>query len=324
MPRVEDKLKRIYYGPSGYWRGAAAIKKLSTAARASEAVAKNWLKKQTLWQVYLPAPKYIPRPSFTVNVPNEVHQADLLFLPHDKVRRKTYRYALTVVDIASRYKDAEPLSSKDSGEVAEALSKIYKRVLKWPKLLQVDAGTEFMGVVTKTLKDKHTTIRRAEAEYHRGQSIVERFNKTLAERLFGYQYWKELEDPSGPRNREWTQRLPQVIAALNNEETRVTGMKPKEAIKKKSIEHKSFVRSSRPVGMKEKKLPRNITVRYLYQPGELEGGSKRATDPIWSLKMYSISKSVTKEGQPVLYYLTDGPSRGFVKEELLIVPKDSE
>ena len=166
-----------------------------------------------------------------MNNPNEVHQADLLFLPHDKVRRKTYRYALTVVDIASRYKDAEPITSKDSGEVAEALSKIYKRGLKWPKLLQVDAGTEFMGVVTKTLKDHSTKIRSAEAEYHRGQNIVERFNKTLAERLFGYQYWKELDSPS-ERNREWAQRLPQVVAALNNEETRATGMKPKDAIKK--------------------------------------------------------------------------------------------
>ena len=172
MPRVEDKLKRIYYGPQGYWRGASAIKKLAAAARVSEETAKDWLKKQTIWQVYLPAPRYIPRPSFTVNAPNEVHQADLLFLPHDKVRRKTYRYALTVVDIASRYKDAEPITSKDSGEVAEALSKIYKRGLKWPKLLQVDAGTDFMGVVTKTLKDHGTKIRRAEAEYHRGQSIV--------------------------------------------------------------------------------------------------------------------------------------------------------
>ena len=317
MPRVEDKLKRIYYGPQGYWRGASAIKKLAAAARVSEETAKDWLKKQTIWQVYLPAPRYIPRPSFTVNTPNEVHQADLLFLPHDKVRRKTYRYALTVVDIASRYKDAEPITSKDSGEVAEALSKIYKRGLKWPKLLQVDAGTEFMGVVTKTLKDHGTKVRRAEAEYHRGQSIVERFNKILAERLFGYQYWKELDSPSS-RNREWAQRLPQVVAALNNEETRATGMKPKDAIKKKEVEHKTAVRSSRAVFPKEKKLG-DVTVRYLYQPGELEGGSKRATDPNWSLKTYQIRSSIAKKGQPILYYLHDGPTRGFVKEELLIV-----
>ena len=64
-----------------------------------------------MWQIYLPAPSYIPRPTSDVFVPNEVHQADLLFLPHDRLPRgrKTYKYALTVVDVASRYKEAEPL-----------------------------------------------------------------------------------------------------------------------------------------------------------------------------------------------------------------------
>jgi len=309
-------MDKIYYGPQGYWKGAAAIKKLATAAKVSEDTAKKWLKKQTIWQVYLPTPRYIPRPSFTVSTPNDVHQADLLFLPHDKVKTKTYKYALTVVDIASRYKEAEPLTTKDSGEVAAALSRIYKRVLRWPKLLQVDAGTEFRGIVSKTSKDHNTKIRKAEAEYHRGQSIVERFNKTLSERLFGYQYWKELE--SNKRNKEWVKRLPAVVAALNNEATRVSGMKPKDAVKKKNIEHQSFIRSSRAVFPQEKKLGR-VTVRYLYRPGELEGGSKRATDPIWSMETYNIESIVTKENQPILYHLRGGPKRGFVKEELLII-----
>ena len=37
-----------------------------------------------------------------------------------------------------------------------------------------------------------------------------------------------------------------------------------------------------------------INVRYLYQPGELEGGTKRATDPIWSLKVYQVVENKTK------------------------------
>ena len=85
-------------------------------------------------------------------VPNEVHQADLLFLPHDRVGRKTFRYALTVVDVASRYKEAEPLATKEAKEVADALSRIYRRgPLKWPKLHQVDPGREFMGAVSQLL-----------------------------------------------------------------------------------------------------------------------------------------------------------------------------
>ena len=55
--------------------------------------------------------------------PNAVHQADLLFLPHDKLPRgkKIYKYALTVVDVASRYKAAEALGRKESDDVASGL-----------------------------------------------------------------------------------------------------------------------------------------------------------------------------------------------------------
>ena len=65
-------------------------------------------------------------------------------------------------------------------------------------------------------------------------------------------------------------------------------------------------------------------MRYLYQPGELEGGGRRATDPIWSLKVYNIEKVVTKPKEPVMYYLFDGPKRGFVCEELMVVPLDTQ
>ena len=155
---MDAKLAKIYYSPQGYWKGVSAIKKLADAAKVPENVAKQWLYKQAIWQIYLPSPGYIPRPKFDVSTPNSVHQADLLFLPHDKLPRgrKIYKYALTVVDIASRYKEAEPLTSKDSNEVARAFQAIYRRSpLTWPQMLQVDPGREFMGGVTK---DKNTKL----------------------------------------------------------------------------------------------------------------------------------------------------------------------
>ena len=95
----------MYYSPQGYWKGSLLQKKLADEPSVSIEVASDWLKKQAIWQIYLPAPKHIPRPFFNVTVPNEVHQADLLFLPHDRPGRgrKLYKYALTVVDVASRY-----------------------------------------------------------------------------------------------------------------------------------------------------------------------------------------------------------------------------
>ena len=323
---MDAKLSKVYYSPRGYWKGIAAIKKLSEAAKVSEDTAKKWLIKQALWQIYLPAPRRIPRPKFDVSSPNAVHQADLLFLPHDKLPRgrKVYKYVLTVSDVASRYKEAEPLTSKESAEVAKAFQTIYKRgPLKWPQLLQVDPGREFMGAVTKEMENHKTYIRRGRVNIHRDQAIVERFNRTLAERLFGHQYAVEMRLPEGQRSTAWVKRLPEVVSALNNEITSLTGKKPAVAIKEKAVSAKPSTKYTRPVGVNEKKLPSLVNVRYLYQPGELEGGGKRATDPIWSLKVYRIERSVTKPNEPVIYYLHDGPKWSFVREELLVVPPDT-
>ena len=124
---MDDKLSKIYYSPQGYCKGIAAIKKLAAAAKVPEDTAKQWLVKQALWQIYQPGPKQVPRPKFDVSIHNKVHQADLRFLLHDRLlhERKVYKYALTVVDVASRYKEAEPLTSKDSSEVAKAFVAIY-------------------------------------------------------------------------------------------------------------------------------------------------------------------------------------------------------
>ena len=188
-------------------------------------------------------------------------------------------------------------------------------------MLQVDPGREFMGVVTKEMENHKTYIRRGRTEIHRDQAIVERFNRTLAEWLFGHQYAVGMLHAG--RSTVWVKRLPDVVNALNNEVTSLIGKKPAIAIKEKAVSSlpKKY---NRPVGLAEKKLPPLIHVRYLYQPGELEGGTKRATDPNWSLKVYQVVENRTKPDQPVVYYLSDGPKRGFVREELLVVPPNTQ
>ena len=319
-------MNKVYCSAKGYWKGHAAIYKLSQAAQVSEDDAKKWLEKQALWQIYLAPPEYIPRPRWTVSKPNKVHQADLLFLPHDTFKRKTYRYALVVIDVASRYKDAEALTSKESSEIARCFVKIYSRRLSWPGVLIVDPGQEFMGSVTTYMKQHGVSIQRGQAGNHRSQAFVERANKTLSERLFSHQYAQEMINDSGDgRSREWMKRLSQVLKAMNSEPTRLTGKEPSSAIELEKVMIKA-VSYKRPVGLDESRLPPGVLVRYLYAPGEGEGGEKRrATDPIWSLGIFDLIRSVVSSNQPVLYYLSDGaPKRGFVREELQVVPDDTE
>ena len=323
-------MERVYYSTKGYWKGYAAIQKLSKEAGASEDNAREWLKKQALWQVYLAPPEYIPRPRWTVNKPNQVHQADLLFLPHDTIRGRVYRYALVVIDVASRYKDAEALSTKDSGEISKCFGKIYSRRLSWPGVLMVDPGREFMGSVSKLMEKQKVKMQRGQSGNHRSQAFVERANKSLSERLFSHQYAQEMVTDG--RSREWVKRLPLVLKAMNSEPTRLIGKEPSGAIGEERVTVKK-VEYKRPVGMDEVRLPPGVLVRYLYAPGEGEGGERRrATDPIWSLGVYYLSRSVVSSDQPVLYYLSEGrggttnraPKRGFVREELLVIPSDTE
>ena len=83
-----------------------------------------------------------------------------------------------------------------------------------------------MGSVTKDMEKNKTSIRRGRPAIHRDQVIVERFNRTSAERLFGHHYAGEMRLHEGQRFTAWVQRLPEVVAAQNREVTRVTGKKP--------------------------------------------------------------------------------------------------
>ena len=90
--------------------------------------------------------------------------------------------------------------------------------------------------------------------------------------------------PEGQQSKEWIKKLPAAVSALNNEVMRLIRKKPAEVIKEKAVSTKPSTPYLRPVGLNERYSPvPSVGVRYLYQPGELEGGQRCATDPIWSL-----------------------------------------
>jgi len=122
-------------------------------------------------------------------------------------------------------------------------------------MLQVDPGHEFMGAVTQEMEKHKTFIRCGCVDIHRDQAIVECFNRTLAERLFGHQYAVEMLLPEGKRSTAWVKRLPEVVSALNNEVTSLIGKKPAIAIKEKSVYGRPSTPYTRPVGKRKKKSP---------------------------------------------------------------------
>ena len=53
---------------------------------------------------------------------------------------------------------------------------------------------EFYEETTKLMKKHDVIIQWGDPSQHQSQGIVEKFNRMLADRLFSYQYHKELED----------------------------------------------------------------------------------------------------------------------------------
>ena len=170
------------------------------------------------------------------------------------------------------------------------------------------------------LEKDEVKIRRVTTKYkHTHRAFVEALNKIPAERLFKVQDAQELNDPEKVLLR-WVKHLYGLVDELNDMETEMIGMKPKDAIKLKEVP--LVARESYPP---EEVLHEDGLYRYLLQPSEeYDDQWQRATDRIWSKASYRLREIVENPGNRVMYYLADGPEQAFVSEELMLIPEDTE
>ena len=250
-----------------------------------------------------------------------MHQFDLLYMPSDTRYGNKYKYILAGINAASRYKVVRPLRTKQAHDVAEMVADIYKvGPLTYPSIFQCDNGSKFKGEMTKMLEKHKVKIWRVTTKYaHTHTAFIDALNKILKERLFKVQDAQELNDPEKVSSR-WVKHLYELVDELNNTETEMTGMKPKDAIKLNEV----------PLVAQESYLPKEVLpedglYHYLLQPSEEHVDQQhRATDRIWSKGTYRLRKIVENPGNRVMYYRLNGPERAFISEELMLIPEDTE
>ena len=130
---------------------------------------------------------------------------------------------------------------------------------------------------------------------------------------------QELNDPERV-SATWVKHLSGLVDDLNNTQTEMIAMKPKDAI---VLDRVLLV--NRGVYPEEDKLPEDGLYRYLLQPSEEHDDQRRrATDRVWSKKTYRLKEIVEDAGNHVMYYLLDGPEGALVSEELMLIPEDTE
>ncbi len=254
-------------------------------------------------------------PHFYVAKENAVHQADLLYLPNDN----GYKYALVVVDIATRMVDAVPLKVRTSDDVLKGFRKIYSNgILSFPQKLEVDSGTEFKGAVLNYFQNKGATVRVAKTSRHRQQAIVERRNQIIGTALLKRQTAEELL--TGNISTDWVADLPILIQEMNKKSKRTKFPKP----------------ASDPVcqGDSCNLLAIGDMVRVILEKpvditsGKRLHGSFRSGDIRWDPKPRIIKEILIKPGYPPLYLLSGNVGKrqvepvAYTKNQLQVIPKN--
>ena len=129
-----------------------------------------------------------------------------------------------------------------------------------------------------------------------------------------------MNDPEEVSSR-WVKHLYGLVDELNDTTTEMTGMKPKDVIK---LDEVPLVKQE--VYPEENKLLEDGLYRYLLQPSEEHDDQwHRAADRVWSKRTYRLREVVKDAGNRVMYYyLSSGPERAFVSDELMLIPEDTE
>lgn len=152
---------------------------------------------------------------------DEQWQADLVDMQKYKKANDKTNYILTVIDCFSKYAWCVPLKDKTGAEIINAFIHIFKERI--PKKLQTDKGKEFVMRNVQTFL-KNNNIHWFTSESELKAQIVERFNRTLKEKL-----WKYFTHNS---TNKWVDILPLFVSNYNNSYHRSIQMKPIDASKK--------------------------------------------------------------------------------------------
>ena len=152
---------------------------------------------------------------------------------------------------------------------------------------------------------------------HTHTPFAKALNKILEKQLFKVQVSQEVNNPERVSS-IWVKHPYGLVEHLNDTKTQITGMKPKETIELRKV---PLLENYPP----EDTLPEDGLYWCFLQPGdEHDDQCKRATNKIWSKKTCRLREIVEDFGNWVMYYLSDGPQKALVSEELALIPEDTE
>jgi hypothetical protein len=184
-------------------------------------IVRNWLLGQDVYTLHgLTRRNFLRRKTLSKGLYYQM-QIDLVDVSNIKNKNKNYTFLLTAIDIFSRKAFAIPVKSKHGPVIVEAMKQIFK---EYPRVtfIQADHGVEFFNKdFKKYLQGKNIKLFYTSSDTK--ASIVERFNRTLKNRMFKYF--------TAYNTRSYLPILNDLVDAYNNTRHRSIGIAPNKVTK---------------------------------------------------------------------------------------------
>ncbi len=301
MSNLQDKdklLNRIYYDvkhPSSFGTAKALHEAVNNPSISLNDV-ELWLSSQIPATLHATKLQKYKRNKVVVNSINEQWQTDLVDMSAFTKANSSFKYIVTVIDLFSKFAWAFPAKKKTPECIIAGFEKIFTKIR--PLSIQSDQGTEFCNAKFKSfLKSHHVrffTTRNTEIKC----AIVERFNRTLRNRMFKYFTAKG--------TRKFIDVLDQLLISYNGRVHSATGFAPKDVTEKDTevIFKKLYGYNSERELLKadsgDPKLKKGNSVRISYLAKPLDKGYY----PNWTDETFEIAEAIKGHSKPQ-YVLKD-------------------
>lgn len=220
MTDIDQALGAVYYDaahPASYGSVSSLYKAVKPEIPAlTLATVRRFLQRQDVYSLHGRLRKRFKRRKTLAKGLNYQLQMDLVDLNSIRGYNNNSRYLLTAIDVFSRKAYVQPLRSKHHKAVLKALERLFQDC-PYPKYIQTDQGLEFLsGPVKSYLRDRN--IKQFYTSSDTKSSIVERFNRTLKNRMFKYF--------TANRTLRYMDKLQDFVQAYNNRVHRSIGIAP--------------------------------------------------------------------------------------------------
>ncbi len=212
----------LYYNTKQYTAYGSAYLLYKAAKKIypniTENNVKKWLLKQDIFSLHAPVRKHFKRRKTLAKGLYYQMQMDLVDMRKFKGKNRNYMYLLTAIDVFNRKGFAIPIRSKSNEHVLEGLKKLFADY-PYVKKIQTDQGTEFFGHKVREYMKRHN-MHHFFTSSDTKSSLVERFNRTLKNRMFKYF--------TANKTTHYLDVIEDLVKAYNNRKHRSIGMAPNQ------------------------------------------------------------------------------------------------